>query len=258
MPTTTATAQDICIRAMKMAGLAGTGQTLDGSDVQDVFDILNGMLDAWSMDGLYVFGEQILDFALVSGQQVTPIGPSAAAPFNVPRPNKIQNANLVINTPSPAVRIPLNLTDYDGWMSISVLAIPPTYPTVLYYEQSYPNGNLHLWPPPQGGLMLELAVWAIIAQFAAITDRFSFPPGYYEAIYQNLTLRLCTPEYGILQVPPSVIALANESRSRIQQLNTNPPPIMRPDPGMQSVRGQSGWRNIYDPQIWYRGGTGSN
>lgn len=251
MPTTTATAYDIVTRALRMIGNTPGGQAPSAEDQADALDILNGMIDAWAMERLFIFNNSIDIYALTSGQQTYNIGPTAAAPFAVVRPSRILKASLVVTSQSPHTYLPLNLLDDDGWMNIVVRDISSTYPIALYYSQSYPNGQLNFWPKPQGGLSVELETWAALTQFADLSTPFSFPPGYYEAIYQNLALRLSTPEWGIDSPSASVQQLANESRGRIQSLNMNPPPQMEPDSGAGGVGQDGGYRNLYSPQPYW-------
>lgn len=251
MPTTSATAQDIVTRALKMIGNTPGGAAPSAEDAADALDILNGMIDAWSMERLYVYNNDITVYALTSGTQSYAIGPTAAAPFNVVRPSRILKASLVVTANSPATYLSLNLLDDDGWMDIIVRDISSTYPIALYYSESYPNGELNFWPKPQGGLSVELQTWNALTQFADLSTPFSFPPGYYEAIYQNLALRLCTPEWGLDSIPQSIQQRADESRGRIQSLNMNPPPQMSPDSGAGGVRQDGGYRNLYSPQPYW-------
>src|SRR5947208_5917300 len=107
MPTTSATAADICSRALKYAGILAAGEVAAAEDAADVLDIANGLLDSWTMDRLYVYASTFSPYALTSGTPNYSIGPTAAAPFAVTRPNKIEEANIVITSTTPNVRRPL-------------------------------------------------------------------------------------------------------------------------------------------------------
>lgn len=252
--TSTVKCIDVITRAWRAAGIGAAGEVLSGDDLNDIALILNGMLDGWLADGLYIYNQSIMSFALTSNVQSYPIGPTAAAPFNVARPSRINNANLKILTGGPpTVETPLVILDDEGWMEIPVKNITGTYPTKLYYSPDYPNGTLFFWPIPTGGLEVVLDVWNQFSQFANINDSFNFPNGYFEAMYSNLGVRLSTPEWGVDAVSPSLSQLANESRARIQSLNASPPQQMSPDYGIQGVNRQTGYRNLFNPApIWTR------
>ncbi len=253
MLTTEAVCSDILTRASGFAGVTAVGEVPSAEVSGAAMNILNGMLDAWSIDSLYVYNVSIAVYALTSGQQSYNVGLTATAPFNIVRPSRVQNANLVYSTQSPPTRVPLNVLDDDGWMGIAVRGINGT-PTAVYYSPSYPLGVLNMWPIPTSGFSVELELWTAIPQFADFSDAFVFPPGYFEAVYMNLGLRMQTPEFGIDQVSPTVRDLANQSRTRIQNLNTIPSPQMRSDAGMgNEQRGGGGYRNLYNPApIWTR------
>ncbi len=253
MATTDATWGDIVTLALGTSGACAGDEPPSPEDMAAAAAIGNGMLGAWSMDGLYVWNVDISVFALTSGQQSYNVGPTAPAPFNITRPSRIKNANLVYSTQNPPTRVPLIIYDDDGWMDIPVRGISGT-PIGVYYSPNYPNGVLNAYPIPTAGFSVELEIWTAIPQFASLLDVISFPPGYYEAIYLNLAVRLQTPKWGIEQTSPSLMALANQSRARIQGLNMAPSPNMKIDPGMQSSRNDaSGYRNVYNPApVWTR------
>lgn len=254
MPLTTdQTFLDLIKRSMRSAGLLQAGESPSAEDTDDVALILNAMLDAWAIDELYVYNHTVDSYALTANQQQYDVGPTATAPFNITRPARVEVANLKITSQSPNVEIPLEILDDDGWMRIPVKSITGTYPTKLYYSPSYPNGSLNFWPIPTSGLSVVLELWNQFSQFTDYTTAFSFPPGYFEAMYLNGAVRLSTPEYGIEVVPASLQRLANEARSRIQAVNASPPPQLLPDFGTQGVRQQQGYRNLYNPApLWYR------
>jgi hypothetical protein len=217
------------------------------------FDIADGMLDSFNSDGLFIYSRSIESYALTSGQQDYEIGPSATAPFDVTRPQRVINANLVITSQSPEVSIPLYIIDAQQWMGIPVTDIDATYPTQLYYESSYPEGVLHFWPKPTSGLSVELETWNQLSEFDDLDTAFSFPPGYYELGWTNLAERLCIPAFGYDSVPQSIAKRAADARSRIQSLNQNPPPVLGTDYGIQGTNQQTGYRNLYNPApYWYR------
>lgn len=253
MLTTEATAGNILYLAARLAGLGATGRPLAQEVETDALALCNGMLDAWAMDGQTIYNVDITVYALTSGQQSYDVGPAAASPFNITRPSRIHNANLVYSTQNPPTRVPLQILDDDGWMSIAVRAISGP-PTAVYYSPSNPTGVLNFYPIPTAGFSVELELWTQISQFASTSDTFIFPPGYFEAIYQNLAVRLCTPMFGLTECPQAVREMAAASLARISKLNNIPSPQMRADGGTNGVRNDdSGYRNLYNPSpIWTR------
>src|SRR5436309_3406699 len=254
MPTTSATGYDICARAAKYVGILAAGEVLAAEDAADALEILNGMLDAWNSDRTYVYASTFNTFALASGTQSYTIGPTGTFAATV-RPSKIEEANLVITSQTPNVRRPLFVGTDQDWMAVRIRPLStPSIPTLLYYSRDVGNGTIYVWPTPTSGLSVELELWTVIPQFAALTDSFNLPPGFFECVTQNLALRLCSPEFGIDAPPPSIVDMARESRMRIASLNADPPPYMSIDSGLQGVRQNTGnpLFNIKAPMQWYR------
>ena len=113
---------------MKYIGSFAAGEPLEAENAADALDVLNGMLDAWTMDRLYVYASTISTYALTSGTQSYSIGATASAPWNVTRPNKIEEANIVITSQTPNVRTPLYIMDDSDWMSISIRPLQTPFP----------------------------------------------------------------------------------------------------------------------------------
>src|SRR5206468_2029310 len=107
MPTTSATCQDIVGRAMKYIGSFAAGEPLEAENAADALDVLNGMLDSWAADRLFIFATTISPFALTSNVQSYTIGTGAT--FNTTRPSIIEAANILITSQTPNVRRPLFL-----------------------------------------------------------------------------------------------------------------------------------------------------
>src|SRR5574340_36069 len=85
------TAQDIIISALKRIRVLGKGDILDSEDANDSLDILNMMLESWSLDKLYVFEEAQVNFPFIGGKQDYTIGPGGD--FSVAsRPLKLVSA----------------------------------------------------------------------------------------------------------------------------------------------------------------------
>lgn len=107
-----------------------------------------------------------------------------------PRPNKIIRANLIFTNTSPYSRIPISLIGAEQWAGISVLQLTPIdVATVLYYEPTFPNGTIWLWPPISGN-SIEIFTWGFLSPPMQLGDDFLAPPGYLDAIVYNLAGRM--------------------------------------------------------------------
>lgn len=247
-----ATARQIITRAFREAGVVGIGQDLEASMADEGLTALNGMVDSWTIDERYIFTALFQEFALTSGTQSYEIGATAAVPFNVARPARIWNANIIFSSDGTS-RIPLEIIDDDQRMSIFDPDLTAGLPLVLHYRPTFPKGAIWLWPKPSSGYSLQLETWLSLTEFADLDASLVFPQGYYDALVYSMAERFCTPAYG-RTIDPSITDLATKARMRIESLNLNPPPIMTCDPSAFGTGGRDNARGFTSAE-WLKTGT---
>lgn len=223
---------DILYAAYRLAGvLTAPGRGYSDDELADGINALNSMLESWSIDPLQIYTFNIDSRPLVAGQQTYTIGvdPSGltTADFSLPRPTKIESANVIVDG---GIRYPIQLLNDAQWAAIRLQRVGPSWPTKLYNDGAFPFSTLYLWPIPASGYSLELYTWAALPQFSAPTDIVSLPPGYRRAIEYNLALELAarTPR---AQLTPLVQQIATESKAAVLSLNA-PSPLMSADPAV--------------------------
>ena len=82
-----ATPSSMIIRGLQMLGDKAIGGTLTSGEQTTYLEVLNAMLESWSLDSLMCFQEIQENFALTSGIGTYTIGAGGA--FNTTRPIKI-------------------------------------------------------------------------------------------------------------------------------------------------------------------------
>lgn len=215
------TALDIITNAMMEMGAIAQGETPSAADAAFALSKLNRLFDQWNARKLFVFCQNFNSYTIQPNLQPHTIGPTGAT-FNVPiRPVKISNANIVLNNITPNVRFALKIRDADWWAANRVQGVTTTLPTDLYYQPSWPNGNLFLWPVPTVAYLVELETWNTNAA-VSLTTPFLYPPGYEDAITYTLAITLC-PAFG-RAVDPTLLTLAVKAMQTIQGVNSSPPP----------------------------------
>ncbi len=124
--------------------------------------------------------------------------PTFATPNMGQRPQKILQANLVLNNMSVQeyVDIPMNIRDREWWMNVRVKNLQTDIPTDLYYDADWPNGSIYLWPVPNYAYLIRLAIWGTIPQFPSLNYNFSLPPGYQDAVTMQLARDMVGPFQG--------------------------------------------------------------
>ena len=165
--------------------------------------------------------------------------PDQAPDFPVPtsRPTKIVNGNQILNEGGQIVRVPMRIVDADWWANQRTPYIGTDLPTHVYYQPSFPNGQLFTWPVCQVVQPIELEVWNNLSQLEA-TDTFEMPPGYEDAVTYTLAESLC-PTFG-KPVDPALAAFGTAARSAVMGPNTAALLITTADFGLPGVGDQRG------------------
>lgn len=223
------TAQNIIKDALLEVGVISPADGLDADVANFALGKLNRLLDNWNAERAAVFANQIKTYALTPGLQPHTIGPSGSF-IEAQRPVSIEAANLVYST---GTRVPLNMRHPQWWRTLT-LPLLKGPPSDLYYEPSWPDGAIYLWPVPTTAYDLELFIRVVLSGLD-LSSAFSLPPGYQDAI----TLTLAEDIVGPLRAEPSglLVQKAREARARIFNNNDHPPRIATADYGFGVRRG---------------------
>lgn len=185
------TAQQIITQSLVDLGVYAPGEPVSATESANALSKLNIMLDNWSgaRDLVYEIADQV--FALTSAQSF-PIGPTAASPFTVPRPIKIENAQILITVGGKVLSFDLKILSQAEWQSIDDKGATGTVPERLYYDPTVPNATINLHPIPLAAAttQLDIGTWTVIGQFALLSTNATLPPAYYRAILLGLQLEL--------------------------------------------------------------------
>lgn len=247
MPRTTAL--DLIKQALYETQSLSIGEDLEDAIAEFMLQKLNDILDLWDAQRLYAYNVNFATYPLIPNKQPVTIGPTGAD-YTVPiRPMKIENANIILNTNTPAVKFPLAIRDDDWWAGQTIPTLATEVPTDLYYSPDWPNGNLFIWPIPQIAYLLELETWVPLLGEASLQSIFSLPPGYKEAVKLTLAESAC-PSLG-KQADPILVQNAMKARAAIQSANCASPTLATSDHGLPKGGGNRSTWNVYT------GSTGS-
>lgn len=217
------TALDLITAALRQINVVPAGETPHVTEAQDALAVLNQILEAWNTDRLSIYTISAQTFTLQDGKaQYTIGGPGLGADLDAQRPVFIQNANIIITTQTPNIRIPLYLLNDDEWADIRVRNITSTIPQQLYNDGAFPLSTLNFWGIPSGTMDLELFTWQQLTLVTALDSVLAFPPGYQRALKFNLAVELA-PEYGPEAIALAPVKLAQDSLAAIKSLNSSPP-----------------------------------
>ena len=216
------TANDIIRAAMRLIQVSAVDTDLTASELQDGLESLNRMLDSWSADELTLYQVIREQFPLAQGENPYTIGYGGT--FNTSRPMKIVDAYLVLNNGSIPVSYPMQVLGYDDYNSIRLKTLSTNFPNYLYYQPSFPIGEIYIYPvfapndpATQGPAYINITSWKPLDMILDPTAYMQYPPGYWEAVVFNLAVRIAE-EYQF-DIRPTTVQLAVSALKRVKRLN---------------------------------------
>ena len=212
-------------QALTNIGILDQGGNPSVSDQNDGLVKLNFMIQQWRIQDKFIWSVGQASYALTANVGSYQIGPAASAPFNVARPDYIEQALIGIRGPNPAKQItwPLKMISQQDYGSIGDLNATANIPERLYNDRASPASTLYLWPIPTvlASTNLILYTWAQLSDFADLVTTYDLPDGYPEAIVNALAIRLA-PAFGTAvnaQVLSTCEQLALQAEQKISDLN---------------------------------------
>jgi hypothetical protein len=118
------------------------------------------------------------------------------------------------------VEIPRTVITDSAFAAIQLKNMPNAQFTNVYYNPTFPFGQIFLWPRPNTAInQLVLYLNTVFTQFATITREYDWPslPGYAEMLQYNLGKRLTMP-YG-RPWTPELEALRLEATGLVKRAN---------------------------------------
>jgi hypothetical protein len=160
--------------------------------------------------------------------------------FKIARPLRITNAFTRIYTQGSGLDYPISIVDQRRYVDIGSKAISAPWPIVLWYNPTYPLGNLYFYQNPSSAAELHLFTDTILTNLDSLTQEVSLPQGYSRFIKRALARELA-PEYGAIWTQQQE-RLYKESYDYVKSLNSVPTPVASYDPElMQNPRTDAGW-----------------
>ena len=224
MPTTTAAV--IISDALKEILVIGEGEQPSATMLSDGLRMLNRLLDTLSNDTDWAYYASMEQKAL-TGQQAMTIGPTGD--IVATRPIKVETAVVDRN----GITYPVKVIDNEKYDDLTYKALAGANTQAVYYEATYPNGTLYLYPIASG-CTLKIRVLNSVKQFASTSVNIDMPEGYEDAIMLALAIRMA-PSYG-KQVNPDTKQAARRAMNAIKVTNQVIPTMDLPD----AVMGRSG------------------
>lgn len=226
------TVRQVLQDALTDLGVLQEGETASDAQTSLALSRFNRLLDNWNADRLKVYADQYLTFTWVPGTSPTTIGPTGATWTTGQRPVTIEGISYIFPGGGTNAYITLTPRDAQWWHNQITPELATTNPTDFYYNPTWPNGSIYFWPVPQTAYDVELQVRVVLSQFeiSDLSDTFTMPPGYRDALTLSLAEELCIP----FRVAPSqqLKESATKARARVFANNDVTPRLATQDAGM--------------------------
>lgn len=224
MPTTTAGI--IITDALNEIQVVGASETPTDDMFSDGLRMLNRLLDTLSTNPNWAYYPSQESKAL-TGQTSFTIGPTGD--IITTRPIRIETAHVDRN----GISYPVKVIDNEIYDDVTYKALQGANTQALYYEGTYPNGTVYLYPISTG-CTLYMRVLNTVKQFATTATNIDLPEGYEDAIMLKLACRM-GPQYG-RQVSPDTKLAARNALAAVKAINEVIPTMTLPS----AVMGRTG------------------
>ena len=224
-----ATALTVISDALKEIGVLAEGDTPTASMADDALRALNRLMGMLSNDQAFAYYPNLVQRPL-TGESSFTVGPTGDVVTD--RPIKIETATV----DRQGITYPVTVVDNQKWDSIVYKAVQGANTTVVWYEGTYPNGIVHVWPVATG-CTLNLRVINVVVAFPSLSTDVLLPPAYEEALIKNLAVNI-SPQYPTGSLQPQTISAARAALKKINRTN-NVIPTMTLDNNILTKRGGS-------------------
>lgn len=232
------TGRTICEGAAREINMLAQGEELSAADAEQFLDVLARIVDDWNSVRDAIYATEFLSFTFTPNLNPHTIGPTGTWTVSQ-RPVTVEGATVVLSTGPSGVNAPaIYMHDQSAgipafFQNLSTPNLTTSYPTDGYYDATWPNGSLYLYPVPATAYGCQIQVRAILPTYT-LTTPFSMPPGYRSAI----TLTLAEQTAGLYgrPMPETLAGRALQARARIFANNTGARQLITQDAGMPRVR----------------------
>ena len=214
---TAVSAEDLIVAAARKLGAIQAGETLNADELNDSLQVMNSMLEFWSIDKLLIRHMQQETFTWAASQTSRTIG--SGGNFDTTRPIKLYPGTFFRDSNNNDYH-PLVTEDRVEYDRICAKTTTSTYPEVLLFDRNYPLASLFAYPVASVSLTLKLNSWKTLQQFNSLATGLNITAGYRWAIEHNLAVAL-QGDFG-LTAPAYVVREADRSLAELRRVNVVP------------------------------------
>lgn len=211
------TAADLILRAHRILGNKGSGETLTADEKDTGLAGLNSMLDSFSIEKLMIY--QVRQETYTWAANTASITVGSGADFDTHRPIRVGEGTFFRD--SGNIDYPVTIVrDRAVFDAIDDKTVVSSYPELLFYEPSVSWGTLHSYPISNQSLTLYLNQWQPLQVFDTLTEAMLLPPGYKRMIEYNLAAEL-EADVG-LPLSAGARKIAGDAKKAIKRNNNLP------------------------------------
>jgi hypothetical protein len=214
------TAADQINGALRLIGMLAEGEVPSAATSQDALAALNQMIDSWNTERLAVFSTIDQVFNWPPSTRSRTLGPTGD--FVGQRPIQLDDSTYFRDA-STNVSYGIKMINQEQYNNIAVKTVTSTYPQTLWYNATYPDIEIYLYPVPSRVLEFHFVSVQPLDAPAALDTNLAFPPGYLRAFRYNLACELA-PEFGV-EPSAQVRRIAMYSKRNLKRIN-NPDDVM--------------------------------
>jgi hypothetical protein len=206
------TARQLISASMRVLGITASGETPTADEMADGLEALKIMLEQWSFEGLPVEALTEINHTVLAGVGSYTIGP-AGCDIISDWPVEIVSGYC---SNSQSLDYPIKIISEQEYDEIALKTTAGT-PFKLFYNPTYPNGQLKLYYVPESDMAMVLKAVTMMDEPANLSAEITFPPPYDSAIKWNLPIEIA-PEF---EKTPSniVVQKAYHSKAIIEARN---------------------------------------
>jgi hypothetical protein len=234
------TIRDVVTSAYRELGIAPLVGDLPAELALLGLNTLNRILDSWNAQREAAYAEAIttgITFSASTNPHT--LGPSGATWTFTQRPEEILSLSF---TSDGTAWTPIDIISRAEYDEITTPGLTSTHPNVAYYNRTWPNGSLYLYPVPTSAYAVELIAKRVLAS-VVLGDSWSFPPGYQDAIQKTLKEELVAMPMFASAANAEIKDAAGKARAVIFANNDAPPRLTTADSGMPRGGGYFDYRS---------------
>ena len=212
------TASDIITSAYKNSGVLGEGSTPSDNEVSDTLQELNNLIETLEGDGLWPYHKVVTTATLPASQSTYTVG--VGGDIDISRPTDVSSVNIIVGSTTNSVKLVDPLT----FANLSRTADITGIPSFCVYRQTFPYGELELYPAPLAGYSVEILSDYTSDEYGLDTVIY-LPKGYGPALQWLLAEVICDGS----DLPNDRVSMrAASMRNTIEALNADPS-LLGPD-----------------------------